>query len=100
VTLMTRLAACSLAAAMLAGVALPAHAEGRPDTRRYTCEVVQATVQQRRAIVMTTGPHTYGRIVAGQAYCGPTQRAMLQVVPTLDNPRCRAGYYCIEDPFD
>ncbi|MCB1456731.1 MAG: hypothetical protein KDJ48_01215 [Nitratireductor sp.] len=71
----------------------------RPDTRNYACAEVQAAVRQARAILMTTGPHTYDRIVSGQGQCGPTQRAFRRYAPTLDNPKCFVGYYCIEDPI-
>ena len=71
----------------------------RPDTRQYHCAEVQAAVKQARAILMTTGPHTYDRIVSGQGQCGPTQRAFRRYAPTLDNPKCFVGYYCIEDPM-
>ncbi|MEZ5872718.1 MAG: hypothetical protein R3D32_12940 [Nitratireductor sp.] len=83
--------------AMVAGSAGDGFA-ARPDTRNYHCAEVQAAIKQARAILMTTGPHTYDRIVAGQGQCGPTQRAFRKYAPTLDNPKCWVGYYCIEDP--
>lgn len=72
----------------------------RPDTRAYTCEQVVATVQQYQSMVWTTGPHTYDRIVAFRNYCRGTQVAEWKYAPTLNNPRCRIGYYCRERRFD
>ena len=71
----------------------------RPDTRTMTCEYAQAFVKQHRAVVMTTGPYTYARIVAGLGYCGPGEDVRLITAPTLDYPRCRVGYICQPNPF-
>jgi len=38
-------------------------AEARPDSRSMNCAEVQAMIQSRRAVVLTTGPNTYDRYV-------------------------------------
>ncbi len=47
-------------AAMLAATGL---AEARPDSRTLSCGQIQAMIQSRRAVVLTTGPNTYDRYV-------------------------------------
>jgi len=86
--------------ACLAGIlaVVPAHA--RPDTRTMTCTQAQTFVKQNKAIVMSTGPNTYERIVVGQGYCGPSQVTKLMIAPTVDQKKCRVGNYCEEAPFD
>lgn len=83
--------------ALAAGLA-PAIAQNRPDTRTYTCAQVNALVKHYMAAVLTTGPHTYLRVVSQGSLCGP-QTPKLVVAPTLDNPRCRIGYRC-QEKFD
>ena len=89
-----------LIAAAMFPAATGAALAARPDTRAYSCAQNQAAVQQYKSIVMTTGQHTYARIVAGVAYCGPGQHVKLEVAPALDTPSCQVGYTCIENPFD
>ena len=68
----------------------------RPDTRAYTCAQGRGAIAQYGSIVMTTGTHTYARIVHNRGFCGPGQDTQLKVVPSADNPRCRIGYTCVE----
>jgi hypothetical protein len=72
---------------------LPALA-ARPDTRAMTCEQARAFVRQQGAVVMSTGPYTYDRIVSGYGYCERGQETWLTTAPTRDNPKCRIGYLC------
>jgi hypothetical protein len=91
---MTVLAAIAMA---LAGAM---EAQARPDTRTMTCPQAKAFVKQNKAIVMSTGPSTYERIVIGQGLCSSTQIAKLIVAPTVDERKCRVGYTCEEAPND
>jgi len=43
---------------------------------------------------MSTGQHTYSRIVSNRGFCEPDEITWLKVAPTKDNPKCRVGYYC------
>lgn len=52
--------ALAATAVLLAATGL---AEARPDSRSMTCEQIHALIQQRRAVVLTTGPNTYDRYV-------------------------------------
>ncbi|MFZ1814268.1 MAG: hypothetical protein WBO55_05575 [Rhizobiaceae bacterium] len=84
----------AIAALAVFTAATAAHA--RPDTRTMSCNQAVGFIQQNRSVVMTTGPHTYERIVAGHGYCGPTAQPTPMTAPTYDNPRCRIGYRCKE----
>lgn len=85
-------------AAFLAASTLPGAA--RPDTRSMTCQQAKTVVKQYQAIIMSTGQHTYERIVLGQGYCSSTQIAKQLYAPTVDAERCKVGYICEENPFD
>lgn len=60
----------------------------RPDTRSMTCAQAQATVDQRGAIVMSTGTHTFDRFVANRSYCQRGEDLWRERVKTKDNPQC------------
>lgn len=80
------IAVLSLAAATAfpAGAALAA----RPDTRSMTCEQVRSLVRQRGAVVMTTGRHTYDRLVAHPAACAYPEIPWQTTVPARDTKAC------------
>lgn len=82
----------ALATAMIAA-AFPA-AAARPDTRAMTCEQARAFVRSKGAVVMTTGPHTYDRIVSSAGFCDSDEETWVKVAPTRDDPNCRVGSYC------
>jgi hypothetical protein len=84
------LAAGAVSASMTPGEALAA----RADTRTMTCQQAQDFVRRSGAVVMTTGQHTYDRIVSNRGYCEPDEITWLKIAPTKDNPKCRVGYYC------
>lgn len=77
-------------------LAAPTPANARPDTRSMTCQQAVATIKHYKSIVLSTGQYTYDRYVSQQGFCGPTQQTLLSVAPTIDNPRCRIGYRCVE----
>ncbi|MEZ5792637.1 MAG: hypothetical protein R3D34_18250 [Nitratireductor sp.] len=96
--------AMAISVAVLALVVSDPANAARPDTRAMTCENGKKLVRQSGAIVMTTGTHTYARIVSGTGYCGGDEETELKVVPSRDNARCRIGYICRarindDDPF-
>jgi hypothetical protein len=91
---MTVLAAISMA---FVGVT---EALARPDTRTMTCPQAKAFVKQNQAIVMSTGPNAYERIVIGQGQCSSTQVAKLIVAPTVGERKCKVGYTCQETTND
>lgn len=91
----TRLAATALLAV---AVVTPALAQGRPDARSMTCGQVQSLIAQRGAVVITTGPHTYDRFVAGRRWCDMPYVPTTTGISTSDG-RC-VVYNCQRDPFE
>ena len=77
----------------------PHAAEARPDTRSMTCAQAQDFVRRHGAVVMTTGRHTYQRIVSQHRYCDPWQQLFPERAPTRDAPQCVVGYRCDEPLF-
>ncbi len=75
-------------------VAFPQAAQARPDTRTMTCQQAQDFVRKSGAVVMTTGPHTFERIVSNRSFCDFDETTWLMVAPTRDVPNCRVGSYC------
>ena len=92
--------AASIALLLLA-LASPAQAQ-RPDTRSMTCQGVWTFVQSRGAVVMTTGRHTYDRIVSSRRYCFADEVLQRHYAQTANSPRCFVGYVCRQPirPFD
>jgi hypothetical protein len=72
------------------------NALARPDTRVMTCAQAKTYLQQNKAIVMSTGQHTYTRIVSNQGSCSPSQTTRRLHAPTIDNPKCQVGNECRE----
>jgi hypothetical protein len=88
-------AAAALIAGSMCGLFVPeAAAQGRPSTLNMSCGQAQASVQQRGAIVLSTGQHTFDRFVASQRFCTPDEELVPTWAPTRDNPQCLVGYRC------
>jgi len=71
-------------------------AQARPDTRYMSCGQAQSLVQNRGAIILSTGAYTYDKYVKNHAYCNVSQVLQGAYVPTSDHRRCKIGYRCIE----
>ncbi|AXS42607.1 hypothetical protein D1F64_13400 [Breoghania sp. L-A4] len=72
-----------------------ANAQGRPDTRDYTCADARELVRREGAIVLSTGDHTYSRFVDHVGHCFRNEVTQPQFAPTIDQRQCFAGYLCI-----
>ncbi len=77
-----------LTAVVGATLATSALAQGRPDARRMSCGQVQSLVQQRGAVVMTTGQYTYDRFVANRSYCDWPMVPTATRIGTTDTNAC------------
>jgi len=66
----------------------------RPDTRRMSCQQGRALIAQYGSVVMTTGQHTFARIVSGRGFCAPGEETVRKIVPSADSPRCDIGFTC------
>lgn len=83
-----------IALTVMAMTQLTGTALARPDTRSMSCDGAKAFVRNHGGVVMSTGQHTYERIVSGVGFCGAGEETALKVAPTSDNPKCWVGYYC------
>lgn len=72
-----------------------ANSQGRPDSRRMTCNQAYNLVQRHGAVVMSTGRYTFERVVADRRWCQLEEVTQRFRVPTLDDRRCRVGYRCV-----
>lgn len=77
-------------------IAVPALAQGRPDSATMTCGQTAALVRQRGALILGTGPLIYDRYVSDRGQCAATQQTKQAFVATRDNPSCFVGFTCIE----
>ncbi len=68
-------------------VPISAYAQ-RADTRNLTCNQVTALVKQRRAVVLSTGTHTYDRYVYNRRSCGLEESLKQRFVDTKSG-KCR-----------
>lgn len=74
-----------------------ANSQGRPDSRRMTCNQAHNLVQRHGAVVMSTGRYTFERVVASRRWCQLSEATEWFYVPTRDERRCRVGYKCVSD---
>jgi hypothetical protein len=90
------LTAAAIAAAALACVASvePAFAQARTATTTLSCSAAAALVTERGAIVLSTGPTTYDRFVAGGGACDRNQTTEPAYEGTADVQQCFIGYRC------
>lgn len=73
-----------------------ANSQGRPDSRRMTCEQAYDLVKRNGAVVMSTGRYTFERVVADQRWCQFEEVTERFYVPTRDDRRCRVGFKCVD----
>lgn len=79
----------TISLALLAALSTPLLAQGRrPDARQMTCGQVQALIDERGAVVLTTGTHTYERYVASGQFCQMGEAARPDGISTRDNGNC------------
>ena len=81
----------AIALALLA--ASPALAQ-RPSTLGMSCGQAREIVFSQRAIVLSTGRHTYDRFVAAPGFCSLGEWARPATAPTADAANCPLGYVC------
>jgi hypothetical protein len=66
----------------------------RQDLSQLTCGQGRSLVATSGALVASTGPNTYDRIVHNRGFCSPGQDLVQQFLKSLDEPRCAVGYTC------
>lgn len=93
--------AAAAATGLLLAAVLPATAQSRrPDTRTMTCGQVQSLINQRGAVVMSTGQNTFDRYVANRNFCQHGEVLKRDYVPTRDNNRCYVQRCAIDLQFE
>ncbi|GJE15714.1 hypothetical protein [Methylobacterium marchantiae] len=86
-----------VACAVLAPIAVSA--QERPATPAMLCADAHALVSRVGAIVMTTGPITYDRIVRDGGFCPLPEAPKPAFELTRDVAKCFVGYVC-RDKFN
>lgn len=94
------LARLTISAAVLAALCGPLMAQGRPDARKMTCGQVQSMIEQRGAVVLTTGAHTFDRYIAWNGFCSMGERPVMDWISTRDTNQCRVYRCQIDDRGD
>ncbi|WP_244472303.1 hypothetical protein [Methylobacterium sp. Leaf108] len=74
-------------------------AQGRPATTAMACAAARDFVARAGAVVMTTGPITYARLVRDGGFCPLPEGPKPAFERTLDDPQCFVGYTC-QDKFN
>lgn len=88
-----------LAGAIALAPSAGAVAQGRPATPALSCAAAADLVARSGAIVLTTGPFTYARIVRDGGFCPIPEFPKPAFEVTLDDPKCFVGYVC-RDKFN
>ncbi|HEX8416470.1 MAG TPA: hypothetical protein VF641_02600 [Methylobacterium sp.] len=88
-----------LAGAIALAPFVGAVAQGRPATPALSCAAAADVVARSGAIVLTTGPFTYARIVRDGGFCPIPEVPKPAFEVTLDDPKCFVGYVC-RDKFN
>jgi len=85
-----KLAIATLAGSVLSLTALTAAEaqSGRPNSTTMTCGQVQSLINQRGAVVISTGRHTFDRYVANFSFCAHGEFLRREYIPTRDTNRC------------
>lgn len=68
----------------------------RPYSPGMSCATLVNLVGQRGAVVISTGPYTWDRVVRDRSFCPFEQTSTPEFAPTSDNRQCFAGLRCID----
>ena len=83
---------------LLAGLGV-AEAQERPSTTTMTCDQAKTLVQQKSAVVLSTGERTFDRFFPSRLFCSVlNEDPVRRTAPTTDNPECPIGYTCTPRP--
>ncbi|KZL23900.1 hypothetical protein [Pseudovibrio sp. WM33] len=89
--------ALTLSVLSLVSVASVAQAMNAPrtNTTDLTGSQVKSLVQEKGAIILSTGPGLYDRYVANGSYCSPSEETQRAYVVTKDSNHSLIGYTCV-----
>ncbi len=71
-----------------------AFAQARPEISTMSCSAAAAMVSSRGAVVASTGPNSFERLVSHAGYCTRGERTVPFFTRTKDNAACMVGYEC------
>ena len=71
-----------------------ASAQTQVEGRSLSCAQIAATVRNRGAVVISTGPYTYDRYVNGGQFCVRPEIPVPTWISTADAAQCFVGYVC------
>ncbi len=77
----------------------PLWAQNRIDARQLDCRSVQFLIIDRRAVVLTTGQHTYDRYVVDGRFCASPDVPRQTYIHAADTDQCPV-YRCGPSLFD
>jgi len=84
----------ALVIGLLASLTLRAQAFPRPYAPKLSCGEIKGMIQQKGAVLLSTGPFTFDRFVRDQGYCMQGEITDPAWIVSLDQPQCYAGYTC------
>ncbi len=87
--------ALTLSVLSLVSVASVAQAMNLTSTTDLTGSQVKSLVQDKGAIVLSTGSDLYDRYVANSSYCNPSEDTQRAYVVTKDSNSSLIGYTCV-----
>lgn len=93
---MTRLKSLKTVIAVAACVAATAAQAARPFAPAASCAALNALVEQRGGVVLSTSRTTYDRYVSDGRFCQRTEVTRPAWIVSSDNPECFIGYTCQE----
>ena len=86
--------ALALAGALTLAAAEPSAAQERPAMSELTCGNARTLVASRGAVVVSTGPQGYERVVRDAGFCGLDESTSPAYLASADERQCFVGYRC------
>ncbi|QFT34329.1 hypothetical protein K1718_24780 [Roseibium porphyridii] len=87
--------------ALLLPTILDAEAQSRrPLSTSMTCSQAQSMINQRGAVVMSTGQYTFDRYVSNRNFCERGEFLVRANIPTKDKRRCTVQRCDSASPFE
>ncbi|MGH1574327.1 hypothetical protein ACRAWG_31360 [Methylobacterium sp. P31] len=73
---------------------MSAHAQGRTDTRSYTCPALKALVERAGTVVLASSEFIYETVHRDGGACRQDETSAPDYEPTSDVPACFVGWHC------
>ena len=70
------------------------------DTHTMSTTQLRELIQDRGAVILTTGPELFDRYVANDSQCSIGEKIKRAYVPTADSSSAFVGYACVNDFSD